>query len=314
MISSETIDKEIAIGHSQAKEVIVFRDKELQRRAEAILQASEPSHRISAFELKAEAVSSLGPQARDVLIAEGDSWFDYPFDDVLRILEDHHGYDVESVAHKGDRVEEMAYAVGQLEEFTRLIEKILRRKTIPRAILLSGGGNDFAGKEFGMLLNHFASAIAGLNDSIVEGAIDERAKMAYISIISKVTSVCQQRIGQSLPIIIHGYDYPVPDGRGFLGGWWFLPGPWLEPGFREKGFSKLQERINLARDLIDRFNDMLQDVAALPNFNHVYYIDLRGTLSVSSNYKDDWANELHPTADGFEKVTTQFAQKIASLP
>lgn len=314
MISPETIEKAIAISHSQAQEVIVFRDKELQRRTQAIFEAPEPSRRISAFELKPEAVSSLGPQARDVLIAEGDSWFDYPFHDVLRILEDHHGYDVESVAHKGDRVEEMAYTDGQLEEFTRLIEKILRRKTIPRAILLSGGGNDLAGKEFGMLLNHFASAIAGLNDSIVEGVIDERAKMAYITIISKVTRVCQQRIGQSLPIIIHGYDYSVPDGRGFLGGWWFLPGPWLEPGFREKGFSQLQDRINLVKDLIDRFNEMLQDVASLPNFNHVHYIDLRGILSVSSNYKDDWANELHPTEDGFEKVTSQFAQTIASLP
>ena len=97
MISSETIEKAIAIGYSQAQEVIAFRDQELQRRAQTILEAPEPSRRISAFELKAEVVSSLGPQARDVLIAEGDSWFDYPFHDVLRILEDHHGYDVESV-------------------------------------------------------------------------------------------------------------------------------------------------------------------------------------------------------------------------
>jgi hypothetical protein len=314
MISTETIEKAIAIGHSQAEKVIVFRNQELEKRAQAISETLKLSRLISAFELKAEIVSSLGPQARDVLIAEGDSWFDYPFHDVLRILEDRHGYDVESVAHKGDRVEEMAYADGQLEEFTRLIEKILRRKTIPRAILLSGGGNDFAGKEFGMLLNHFSSAIAGLNDSIVEGSIDERAKTAYITIISKVTSVCQQRIGQSLPIIIHGYDYPVPDGRGILGGWWFLPGPWLEPGFREKGFSQLQERINLAKELIDRFNEMLKDVASLPSFNHVHYIDLRGQLSVSSNYKNDWANELHPTEDGFKKITTRFANTIASLP
>lgn len=314
MISSEAIEKAIAIGHSKAQQVIKFRDRELQRRAKAILEAAEPSLRVNAFELTEEAARSLGPQARNVLIAEGDSWFDYPFHDVLRILEDHHGYDVESVAHKGDRVEEMAYADGQLEEFTRLVEKILRRNSVPRAILLSGGGNDLAGKEFGMLLNHFASAIAGLNDSIVEGAINERAKMAYITIISKITSVCQQRIGQSLPIMIHGYDYPVPDGRGFLGGWWLLPGPWLEPGFREKGYAQLQDRIDLAKDLIDRFNEMLKDVASLPNFNHVRYIDLRGILSVSGNYKVDWENELHPTENGFEKVTAQFAQTIASLP
>ena len=49
-----------------------------------------------------------------MLVAEGDSWFDYPWQDVLRMLEDRHGYDVESVAHKGDRIEDMAYSGGQL--------------------------------------------------------------------------------------------------------------------------------------------------------------------------------------------------------
>jgi hypothetical protein len=36
------------------------------------------------------------------LIAEGDSWFDYPMQDVLRLLEDDYLFDAESVAHKGD--------------------------------------------------------------------------------------------------------------------------------------------------------------------------------------------------------------------
>jgi hypothetical protein len=57
-------------------------------------------------------VRSLGPPvSAGTLLAEGDSWFDYPLHDVLRLLEDDFGYDVESVAHKGDRVEEMAYGV-----------------------------------------------------------------------------------------------------------------------------------------------------------------------------------------------------------
>ena len=33
----------------------------------------------------------------------------------------------ESVAHKGDRVEDMAFSPGQLDEFSRRLEKILRR-------------------------------------------------------------------------------------------------------------------------------------------------------------------------------------------
>ena len=117
-----------------------------------------------------------------MLVAEGDSWFDYPLHDILSMLEDEHGYDVESVAHKGDRVEEMAYADGQLVEFSRRIEKLLRNRKVPKAILLSGGGNDIAGDEFGMLLNHAVSPIPGLNESIVAGVIDQRIRTAYNTI------------------------------------------------------------------------------------------------------------------------------------
>jgi hypothetical protein len=249
-----------------------------------------------------------------VLVAEGDSWFDYPLNDVLRLLEDDHGYDVESVAQKGDRVEEMAYGRGQLEELTRRLEKLLRRGIVPKAVLLSGGGNDVAGDEFGMLLNHARSAVRGLNAQVVAGVIDERVHLAYITMLSAITRVCDERLGRRLPILVHGYDYPVPDGRGFLGGWWLLPGPWLEPGFREKGFDDLQERIGLARQLIDRFNAQLAGVAAMSEFPHVKYVNIRGTLSVGTDYKRWWANELHPTPRGFERVTARFAAALAALP
>lgn len=185
-----------------------------------------------------------------VLIAEGDSWFDYPFHDVIEELEDRHAYDVESVAHKGDPIEVMAYGGNPLEEFTRRIEKVIRRGITPKAILMSGCGNDVAGPEFGMLLNHARSAIAGLNRSVVDGVIGQRIRSAYITILSAVTQICLQKAGKVLPILIHGYDYPVPDGRGFLGGWALFP--WLEPGFREKGFENLQRRIDIAHELIDR--------------------------------------------------------------
>ncbi|PUB81660.1 MAG: hypothetical protein DBP02_17760 [gamma proteobacterium symbiont of Ctena orbiculata] len=314
MITAETIAKAMEVGRKQADKVIRFRDEALETRARAVRSSLEAAVPRAVVQVEDERVARLGPEGVDILVAEGDSWFDYPMNDILRILEDDHGYDVESVAHKGDRVEEMAYADGQLEQFTRRIEKLLRRGTTPRAILLSGGGNDVAGKEFGMLVNHATSAIAGLNDSIVDGVIDERAKLAFVTIITNVTSICQQRIGRMLPIVVHGYDYPVPDGRGFLGGWWFLPGPWLEPGFREKGFETLEKRIELARELIDRFNKMLSDVTSLAEFDHVHYVDLRGTLSTAADYKEDWANELHPTGEGFQKVSTKIAEVIAALP
>lgn len=244
------------------------------------------------------------------LVAEGDSWFDYPLQDVLSELAHGHGYDIESVAHRGDTVEGMAFNDHQLAAFTGCIDKLLRRNIRPRAILLSGGGNDLAGDEFGMLLNHAASGSRGLNEAVVTGVIDQRLPDAYATILGAVTAVCRGLVGEPLPILVHGYDYPVPDGRGFAGGWSFLPGPWLEPGFRSKGYASMTERKAIMVRLIDRFNEMLRRLLTTPEFGHVRYVDLRRTLSNGQDYKDWWANELHPTRSGFTRIAERMAKAI----
>jgi hypothetical protein len=299
----------LLLGRKQATEVLARRGKILRKR-ERVLKAHAPQ---SPVRLAAAAAPAAAP-SRGVLVAEGDSWFDYPLVDILGLLDDEHGFDVESVAHRGDAIEEMAYGGTQLEDFVRRLEKVRRRGHVPKAILLSGGGNDVAGPEFGMLLNHAASAIAGWNARVLDGVIDDRVRTAYVTILSRVTTVCLKLFGRSLPILVHGYDYPVPDGRGFLGGWWLLPGPWLQPGFREKGFGDVARRVALAGTLIDRFNAMLAGVAALPEMEHVSYIDLRGTLPTGPGYKTWWANELHPTHKGFRSVTARFVTVLDGLP
>lgn len=312
MAIDKKIQQAMKTGRQQADEVLKFRTQELRRRTTAVKRqmAAVRAVRVAAPVAPKLVRAAGGPGSAGVLVAEGDSWFDYPLNDILRLLEDHHGYDVESVAHKGDRVEDMAYGPGQFEEFARRLEKLLRQNIVPKAILLSGGGNDIAGEEFGMLINHALSPVAGLNGQVLSGVIDERIKFAYVTILSAITRICEQRLNGPIKILIHGYDYPVPDGRGFLGGWWILPGPWLEPGFRQKGYDQLAVRVALAKRLIDRFNDMLKAIVALPQFAHVKHIDLRNTLSTGSNYKRDWANELHPTFAGFKRVTDRFAAAI----
>jgi hypothetical protein len=41
----------------------------------------------------------------------------------------------------------------------------------------------------------------------------------------------------------------------------------------------------------------------------VRYVNLRGTLN-SASYKQDWANELHPTERGFKAVAARIAAAI----
>jgi hypothetical protein len=94
---------------------------------------------------------------------------------------------------------------------------------------------------------------------------------------------------------------------GFWGGWGPLPGPWLEPGFRKKGYAQMTVRDRICVALIDRFNEMLSGVAGKPPFGHVRHLDLRNTLPRGPKYKEWWANELHPTGRGFEAVTRKFA-------
>jgi hypothetical protein len=69
--------------------------------------------------------------------------------------------------------------------------------------------------------------------------------------------------------------------------------------------------MELAHDLINHFNEMLRNVSSIDALTHVRYIDLRNTLSTAANdYKEWWANELHPTEKGFELITKRFVDEL----
>ena len=255
-----------------------------------------------------------GRSRAEEVIAEGDSWFDYPRADILDNLEDEHGWEVESVAHQGDTLESMAYDDRQLRSLAKAFEKISASGRRPTAILLSGGGNDIAGTEFAMLLNHERSPLDALNGEVVSGVIDTRLLDAAVALAAGVTHMADHWFGGSrIPVLIHGYDYPVPDGRGFMGGFAFLPGPWLMPGFSQKGYADAAERLALIHSLIDRYNAMLKKVPQAPGLGHVRYVRLLDMLGTGPGYKKWWANELHPTQEGFKKIAAEFDRILGAL-
>ena len=253
-----------------------------------------------------ERMARRGRRAsRGTLVAEGDSWFRLLGSDVLDELEDL-GYDVESVAHPGDTVESMAYLEGQIKKLARVLNRLANRKRPPRAILLSGGGNDITGDVLAFLLNHRYAGLETLNEEMLKGLIDVRLFAAYDQLVSLIDELNARLFRRPVRIVVHGYDYAVPDGRGFLGGWWVLPGPWLKPAFNRRGYEVLSENRKTVRKLIDRFNRMLAQLEK--KRKSVRYVDLRGTLrDVSPRHRQDWRDELHPRERGFELI----AQKIA---
>jgi hypothetical protein len=260
--------------------------------------------------------AAAGPY-NGLLVAEGDSWFDYPFYDVLEKLKSRFNYHVKSAAHRGDTVEDMAFADEQTRGLSELFLEVKANGETPKAILLSGGGNDIAGDEFGMLLNHRNSGLDPFSEKVLQGVLDERVVHAIVSVIGFMTYLSNKHFGKSIPILVHGYGRPVPDGRGFWGGAWILPGPWLRPGFEQKGYRDLAECTALVGGLIDRFNGLLSALPAEPGLEHVRYVDLRGALSNDLSgdaYEDSWGNELHPTENGFQAVASVFHAAIGALP
>ena len=232
---------------------------------------------------------------KGILVAEGDSWFQYPGTHVLSVL-DQMGYDVISVANAGDTIESMAYEEEQLDTLMATLEKLASRDRKPAAILISGGGNDLAGRALEVLLNYCHTSMPALEKAIVDAIINKRLKKAYLRLLAEISGGCEELFGNQIPILVHGYAHPVPDGRGYWGGFWILPGPWLKPAFDKKGYWTREKNIDTLEDLVDRFNDMLSTLTENRELQHVRYVNVRECLTNEKGYKKDWADELHPTS------------------
>ena len=253
---------------------------------------------------------------KPILVAEGDSWFDLPnstnqADDVLEGLRGM-GYKVRSVAKHGDTLKDMAYAPKQHKALHKKLRKLNSK---PKAVLLSGGGNDLT-KKLKKMLNSRTSALptdvnSALDTDEVQKMIFCYLRTYYSQLIEVIRGACLEYWPQSdIPIIVHGYGHPVPDGRKF-----WTKGPWLYPVFRKKGYNIKKSHNDLwfatrvMEVLIDKFNEMLQLLAV--NYDYVRYVDVRDLLSNSpGHYKNFWDDELHPNEWVFKCIANRIRNTL----
>ena len=242
----------------------------------------------------------------ELLIFKGDSWFDYGRSDIIDLLQSPaYGYVVDGYALTGSRIVDLAHDRQQLDELCNKIADHCHHGNVPKAILLSGGGNDIA-DNFEALLYHKNSAQSGWNMSLVDGFVGSTLKQAYATVVSALDKFCNSLLDRSVPIVVHGYARPVPDGRGVFA--WDIG--WLKPGFLHQGYLSQQERIDLAGAFIDKFNEMLSRLKAETGIASVVYADVRPALSSGRDWTTWWTNELHPTNPGFQAVTQIIAGKL----
>jgi hypothetical protein len=225
-----------------------------------------------------------------VLIAEGDSWFQFPVwvEDVVDHLSADHNVCCLSAA--GDELHNMAILKPEYAEWVARLTDDGRQL---RALLISGGGNDLVGDQLSRMLRTFSPGLPAADyvDTDAFRARIARLESGYRTIFTTV-----RRRWPNLPILVHGYDYgkPLP-AQGFQvpprDGWTGAP-------MRANGIADVALQFAIVRAMIDKFNDMLSALAL--QFPGISYVDVRGVVG------GDWRDELHATDSGFARVASRF--------
>jgi hypothetical protein len=251
------------------------------------------------------------------LLAQGDSWFDYPpGTDLIDCLHSNHGHTITNIAVAGSTLNDEAYGPVPREMFglpfgplqsddpSRIAELVHQIQQVkPQALLLSAGGNDIAGDEFFSFVNNSKSGLSAINQSVLDGVVNGTFQNAYEYLITTaLAAAADPKVNITMPIFTHSYDYPWPDGRGVISFLAWKVGPWFDSTFNHKNYpnnnaADLQVRHDIVVKFIDSMNAMLEGLAQKYS-GQVFHVDLTGTLQSAA----DWANELHPGNAGFSKL------------
>ena len=224
------------------------------------------------------------------IIADGDSWFDFPKwtftgGDVIDHLQALTGWHITNLAHAGDATQEML-SLGQRQR----LEAELRGADY---LLFSGGGNDIAGKQLVTLLNQRPA------DGLTTKALSwDRLTAALDMIMAMYDDLAQLRdeVAPQCVIVTHEYDFAIPRDRGVL---WF--GPWLKPSLEYCGWTAGADQRTIIKLVLHEFALRLRSWKAN---NHIH-VQTQGTLCGS-----DWHDEMHPNRAGFRKIAMKFADTL----
>jgi hypothetical protein len=238
-----------------------------------------------------------------MLLAHGDSWFNYPLNGNSFSLSDTDIVahltkmgspppKILNISHYGDATtDEMG-----LHKQERLIAALRNPKNWltgkPDAILFSGGGNDIAGDPFCIYLNYKDSNTPGLDRDRFAGRLAS-IRSSYLDLF-----LFRTRYADKVPIFGHCYDFARP----------MQPhppcvGPWISPSLTFTGWST-EEGAQIIHDALELFKGMVDELERSRQYDFTV-VQTQNTLA-----KSDWANELHPHPPGFKKLAEKFLDAL----
>lgn len=230
------------------------------------------------------------------LVAEGDSWFQYPL--ILR-----------------DTLDQLyrVYAVCSFAEAGDTLENYLKKREYLDAIgdeevgffLVSGGGNDVLGDEF----QHFLRETPDANDGTPRRYVNERLFDQLDKLDELYVNMFDELLARypDLHILVHCYDYLIPVDTG-------IPGnkkktSWTGKHMVGKGIAPQQVREELIRYIVDEFAGRLAALAKKPKYqNRVTFVDTRGLVP-----RTLWFDEIHPNNAGYQIVADKFIGVIERI-
>ena len=267
----------------------------------------------------------VGKDGHKVLVAEGDSWFQFVGKDVINWLDDYKKYAIYSMSYAGDWLANIIFEEKYVEELS--IHK-------PSAFLVSGGGNDLVGGNrlaiMTCLKPHEFIPLKRTNrqELLDAGCIQQQAddimavqphilpefhafililKCQYYLLFSSLRKAADL---QKMAIITQGYDYAIPHAGVRFD--WRLPlqpivnrligsGKWMSQPLMIRGINDKRLQRSIIMAMIFELNEMFLSLAKREEFPYLYHIDSRG------NAKDsEWFDELHLKPKAFRRVARAY--------
>lgn len=249
------------------------------------------------------ALAALTDRDASILMI-GDSWFWYPIDNLATELAGALPDETLVVIGQGG-----ADAAAWSEKYRKDIDFGFKMYgSGVKALMLSGGGNDVAGmSDFLRLLKDDCSSAQAFMDCFREGqpaAIISKIIAAYREVILRFRAY-----NKLAPVFVHNYDNAWPTGRGVFG-----PATWLKaPMVKAKVPARFRHQLFV--ELVRLLHKGQLDLKAEPAMGPIVVILSAGTMPDNPVGAERWwANELHPTPEGFHLIATKaFVPELAKI-